>query len=202
LGDCITVAILMPVIQSPKLLTSTYDAANAEAYEEGHRARIFFRPSRSSNTTSVDLAEAVGRYTGRSGSVTKPAAFTKGTRTKSESEADLYLFTPDQIRNMPDNRCFLMIDGLRPIYAKKITYYDDKFFTKRMLNTIALPPELTGGSAIYPETQSSGSGLPKVTLPSSLKKSVSDMSVPATLDESNIDVIADQLVKALENASF
>lgn len=197
------------VIQSSTQLQANYDQPAAEAFEDGHRARIFFRPSRTSKTAATELADTLGRYTGKSGSVSRPSVFASGgNRSVSQSDTDLYLFTPDQIRNMPDQRCFLMVDGVRPIYGKKITYYNDKRFTAKLHEPISLPQPLLTGDSIYPEEGILVGNSIYAVQPSDFKgfssettNAIASIVCPAVLDESNIDSIADQLLTALESTA-
>lgn len=191
------------VIQSPKQLESKYDPAGAEAFEDGHRARVFFRPSRANKNAATDLAEAIGRYTGKSGSVSRPTGFSGGgNRSYSESDADLYLFTPDQIRNMPDSRCFLMIDGLRPVYARKIKYHEDKYFKNLIHPPLELPPELTKGDAVYPEQGLVQGNEIQALLPQELAIEIATIDAPEKIDDDNVDDIAEQLLNALQEATI
>lgn len=190
------------VIQSPKQLEKTYDASGAEAFEDGHRARVLFRPSRTNKTAATDLAEFIGKYTGKSGSVSRPMHLGggAGSRTVSQSDADLYLFTPDQIRNMPDEKAFLMIDGLRPIYASKIKYYTDKTFIDRIGEPLELPPVLNTGDAVYPDEGLVKGNKIMARIPQIVKDELAEMNIPDMLDDDAIKDISAQLLRALENS--
>jgi type IV secretion system protein VirD4 len=189
------------VIQSTSQLTTKYDNAGAEAFEDGHRARIFFRPSRTSKTASTDLADTLGRYTGKSGSVTRPSFLSSGgNRTVSTSETDLYLFTPDQIRNMPDHRCFLMVDGLRPIYANKVVYFEDRHFKHLVNDPVPLPPPLQRGESVYPGAQSLAPDEVIPVLRDAIRNEIDSIEVPDDMTADDIEAIADQLCAVLENA--
>ncbi|MFV0275802.1 MAG: type IV secretory system conjugative DNA transfer family protein [Parahaliea sp.] len=188
------------VIQSTSQLQSVYDQEGANAFEEGHRARIFFRPSRESKTAATDLADTLGRYTGKSKSVSRPTALSSGgSRSVSVSETDAYLMTPDQIRNMPDHRCFLMVDGVRPVYANKIYYYKDKQFAARVLPALPLPVELAVGDAVYPDA----AGAPQPAevfprLPDGVMHAVQAIEPPEELTEATVNELAELIARKYE----
>jgi type IV secretion system protein VirD4 len=189
------------VIQGAKQLHGAYDTNKAEAFEDGHRARIFFRPPTANSSAIKDLAEALGHYTGRSTSKSRSTFFSNSNSgTISESDQSLYLQTPDQIRNMPDHRSWLMIDGLRPIYAKKITYYEDIYFKSRIKPAVTLPPKLTTGDAIYPEEGVLENNEIKVRLPKETIDLINTIDLPASIDETNVNKVSLQLLYAVEQS--
>jgi type IV secretory pathway TraG/TraD family ATPase VirD4 len=118
----------------------------------------------------------------------------------STSETDLYLFTPDQIRNMPDHRCFLMVDGLRPIYANKVVYFEDRHFKHLVNDPVPLPPPLQRGESVYPGAQSLAPDEVIPVLRDAIRNEIDSIEVPDDMTADDIEAIADQLCAVLENA--
>ena len=44
------------------------------------------------------------------------------------------LMTPDEVRRMPADRELVFVAGFRPVYGKKIRYYEQKYFMDRVLD--------------------------------------------------------------------
>jgi type IV secretion system protein VirD4 len=182
------------VIQSPNQLHSLYGAEAAEAYEENHRASIMFRPNRMSNKRVEQMASAIGHITAKSKSKSRPLFLTSGSRSISESETQGFLVTPDQIRAMPDNKSFVMVDGMRPIYTEKILYYKLKYFKKRLLGTRPLPESIKKRKEIE-----SGTGKTPIFIKqkklnfNAISSKINDISIPeGKLSETDINNISDK----------
>jgi type IV secretion system protein VirD4 len=191
------------VIQGAKQLHGAYDTNKAEAFEDGHRARVFFRPPTANAGAIKELAEALGHYTGRSTSKSRSTFFSNSNNgSVSESDQSLYLQTPDQIRNMPDHRSWLMIDGLRPIYAKKINYYQDKYFKNRLRNPDELPTKLTTGDSIYPEEGVLENNEIKVLLPQGTIDEINSVFIPNAINCVNVGDTTESLIQVLKNHSI
>lgn len=184
------------VIQSPSQLRNLYGDA-AEAYEENHRAAIMFRPHRMSNAKIDQMAEAIGHVTALSTSRSKPQFLTavSGNRTVTQSETQSFLVKPDQIRAMPDNKEFIMIDGLRPIYANKIYYFKNKHLKKKLLGARPLPKSIKAGrtSTVSPVFTSNN----RRDKQQELDRKINSVHVPDRMTNNDIGRITDELCQAI-----
>lgn len=184
------------VIQSPSQLRNLYGDA-AEAYEENHRAAIMFRPHRMSNAKIDQMAEAIGHVTALSTSRSKPQFLTasSGSRTVTQSETQSFLVKPDQIRAMPDNKEFIMIDGLRPIYANKIYYYKNKNLKKKLFGVRPLPKSIKGyGSSPKTPVYRNSNTTDKQK---GLDRKINSVHVPDNMSNNDIGRITDELCQAI-----
>jgi type IV secretion system protein VirD4 len=65
----------------------------------------------------------------------------------SRQETARPLLTPGEVMQLPPNDEIVMLAGLNPVRAKKVRYYEDSEFQRRILP----PPELTGAAVTGPK---------------------------------------------------
>ena len=128
---------LVTIIQSPSQLRSVYGPDVAETFQKNHAANVIFRPEKMKE--AEEIANELGFKTITQTTVTTPRGFGSGSGTKSKSEQKRQLLLPQEVRDLPDNDSIVITSVVPPIRAKKIRYYEDKVFMKRLLDKVAVP---------------------------------------------------------------
>ena len=128
---------LVTIIQSPSQLRSVYGPDVAETFQKNHAANVIFRPEKMKE--AEEIANELGFKTITQTTVTTPRGFGSGGGTKSKSEQKRQLLLPQEVRDLPDNDSIVITSVVPPIRAKKIRYYEDKVFMKRLLDKVAVP---------------------------------------------------------------
>ena len=88
-------------------------------------------------TTANYVSKRLGTKTIRTHSRTDPGGF--GWASKSSSWAPRDLMLPEEVRQLKDSREILFKESQRPVLAKKIRYYSDPVFKRRILPQAAVP---------------------------------------------------------------
>ena len=128
------------VVQTPSQLREVYGAHNAETMLKSLAARIVFAAK--DHADAREISDELGYTTVRAKSISTPLfgfAGNKGQRTRSQnvSEQRRALLLPQEVKELGPEDAIIFYEGLRPIRAKKIRYFQDRRFTARLLP----PPE-------------------------------------------------------------
>lgn len=97
--------------------------------------RIFYTPN--DDETPGLISKALGKYT----QVVYNESRNMWSLFKNSESSSLVgrdLLTPDEVGKLPGDEELIFVTGIRPIKANKIFYYNDPFFTKRIM---AAPPK-------------------------------------------------------------
>jgi len=130
---------LAPVLQSPSQLVSVYGQADTDAFLENTDVRIVFRPKAES---AKKISDMLGTETVKQKSFSKTRGSSKSVNTSDQSRA---LLLPQELRELGDDKCVIFVEKEKPIFAEKIRFYNEKYFTKRVIDTAPLPqPNLQG----------------------------------------------------------
>jgi type IV secretion system protein VirD4 len=127
---------LLPVLQSPAQLRAEYGADVTEDILSNCAVEIAFGPKEL--RLARDLSARLGDTTVRSPARSRPAGLSRGQRTISESEQRRALMLPQELSQMPDSDMIVLKAGQPPIRARKIRYYDEADFRRRVL----APPQV------------------------------------------------------------
>jgi type IV secretion system protein VirD4 len=63
------------------------------------------------------------------------------TRTENVSSVQRALLLPQEVIQLPRDEQIILIESFPPIRSKKIFYFKDKFFTKRLIPQIFVPTQ-------------------------------------------------------------
>ena len=77
--------------------------------------------------TAKELSDRLGTVTLKQTSVSKKYNSVLPSN-ESESLVKRPLMLPQEIMEMPEDKCFIFIKGMKPIYADRIFWYSDKLF--------------------------------------------------------------------------
>ena len=133
---------LAPVLQSPSQLVSVYGHADTDAFLENTDVRIVFRPKAES---ARKISEMLGTETVKQKSFSKTRGSSQSVNTSEQSRA---LFLPQELRELPDEKCIIFVEKDKPIFADKIRFYQEKHFTKKLLTAASLPESNPEGRAV------------------------------------------------------
>ena len=160
---------LFLIIQDTEQLKGTYEESGMNSFLSNATYRITFAAN---NVETANLiSQLIGNKTVEQESVNKPKFFdlNPASRSLHVSETQRALLLPQEVINLPRDEQILLIEASPPIKSKKIFYFKDKFFTKKLLKEIKIPKQ----EPFIPNTASSG---PKKKIPKTLIKHNSKLS--------------------------
>jgi type IV secretion system protein VirD4 len=137
---------LLPVLQSPSQLRAEYGPDLAQEIIANCAAEIAFAPKELK--VAQELSERLGAYTYKARAQSGPTMFSKGNRSTSESDQRRLLNLPQELLQMPPDRLLVLHAGLPPIRGRKIVYWRERLFIRRVLPPPEVPPR---GAAAPPE---------------------------------------------------
>jgi type IV secretion system protein VirD4 len=183
------------VIQTPAQLREVYGIHNAETMMKSLAARIVFAPKDVSDAR--EISDELGFTTVRVKSISKPIGIgveRRGGRSLSENVSlqRRALLLPQEVKELGSERCIVFYEGLRPIRCKKVRYFRDKRFRRRLLPAPSGPIPFRGVSASPPVTPGDSAG----AWPPPSESSVRDGSAPRV--EKEAVVIRDATVEDVE----
>jgi type IV secretion system protein VirD4 len=130
---------LFLIVQDTQQLKGIYEEAGMNSFLSNSYYRITFAAN---NIETANLiSQLVGNKTTRQYSRNKPMFFdlNPASRTMNVSEAQRALLLPQEVITLPRDEQIILIESSPPIRTKKIFYFQDPFFTKRLLPKIPLP---------------------------------------------------------------
>lgn len=171
---------LLPVLQSPAQLRAEYGADLAEEIMANCGVEIAFAPKELK--VAQDLSERLGYWTYQGRSRSRPSGLSSGHRSVSESDQRRALMLPQELIQMPSDRLLVLRAGMPPVRGRKIVYWRERAFARRILP----PPAVAAQPAV-------ASPNPRATtVPPSPKKARTDMD----------DLTLDLVLPALEAAGL
>ena len=136
------------VIQTPAQLREVYGIHNAEIMLKSLAARIVFAPKDFADAR--EISDELGFTTVPVRTVSKPIGGTfdrRGSRSRSQtlSQQRRALLLPQEVKELGTEEAIVFYEGLRPIRCRKIRYFTDPRFRKRLLPPppAPLPPGRT-----------------------------------------------------------
>ncbi len=124
---------LLPVIQSMAQLDATYGKDVSRAIITNHALQVIYSPREQQDAN--DYSEMLGYTTIRRHTVTRGREF---SRTESEERRALML--PQELKAMGFDKEVFLYEGIpHPVMCDKIKYYQDRYFTSRLLPKIEVP---------------------------------------------------------------
>lgn len=124
---------LLPIIQSMSQLDATYGKDVSRTIITNHALQIIYAPREQQDAN--DYSEMLGYTTVRKQNVTRGRDF-----SRSESEERRALMLPQELKAMGFDKEVFLYEGIpHPVMCDKIKYYQDKYFTSRLLPKVELP---------------------------------------------------------------
>ena len=148
---------LLPVLQSPAQLRAEYGPDLAEEIMANCGVEIAFAPKELK--VAQDLSERLGYWTYQGRSRSRPSGLSGGNRSVSESDQRRALMLPQELIQRPPGRLIVLRAGMPPVRGKKIVYWREKAFARRVLpppamvarSTVANPKPPTQPTALAPK---------------------------------------------------
>jgi len=132
---------LFLIIQDTQQLKGTYEDAGMNSFLSNSTFRITFAAN--NYETANLISQLCGNKTVEQTSYNKPLFFDLNisTRTQNVSKVQRALLLPQEVIQLPQDDQIVLIESFPPIRSKKIKYYEDKFFTKRLLPSTFIPTQ-------------------------------------------------------------
>lgn len=130
---------LFLIIQDTEQLKGIYEEHGMNSFLSNSTYRITF--SANNYETAELISKLVGNKTVDQVSANKPKFFdlNPASRSLHVSETQRALLLPQEVINLDRDLQILLIESSPPIKSKKIKYYQDKFFTRRLLPPTEVP---------------------------------------------------------------
>ena len=121
---------LLPIIQSISQLDATYGRESSRTLMTNHALQIVYTPREQQDAN--EYSDMLGYTT------VKKRNVTRGRETSySEHEERRALMLPQELKAMsPKKEIFLCESIPHPVMCDKIRYYEDKYFTKRLMKPV------------------------------------------------------------------
>jgi len=124
---------LLPIIQSMAQLDATYGKDVSRTIITNHALQIIYAPREQQDAN--DYSEMLGYTTVRKENITRGRDY-----TRSESEERRALMLPQELKAMGFDKEVFLYEGIpHPVMCEKIKYYQDKYFTARLLPKVETP---------------------------------------------------------------
>jgi len=127
---------LLPIIQSMAQLDATYGKDISRTVITNHALQIVFAPREQQDAN--DYSDMLGYTTVRRENITKSK---KGDISRSHSEEKRALMLPQELKAMGTDKEVFLYEGIpHPVMCEKIRYYEDRYFTARLMEKVSLEP--------------------------------------------------------------
>ena len=130
------------VMQTPAQLREVYGIHSAEVMLKSLAARIVFAPKDVSDAR--EISDELGFTTVRVKTVSKTIGYSFDSRTRRShmenvGEDRRALLLPQEVKELGTEEAIVFYEGLRPIRCRKIRYFAEKSFRRRLLPPPATP---------------------------------------------------------------
>lgn len=132
---------LFLIIQDTEQLKGIYEESGMNSFLSNATFRITFAAN---NIETANLiSQLLGNKTAEQISYNKPKYLdlNPGSRSLHVSHTQRALLLPQEVIQLPREEQILLIESQPPIRSKKIQYFSDRFFKKRLLKKIAIPKQ-------------------------------------------------------------
>lgn len=163
---------LLAILQSPAQLRAIYGPDVAEEVLSNCGVEVVFAPKEL--RVAQDLSERLGHATVPGVSRSRPAGLSAGRRSVTVSDQRRALMLPQELLQMPAHALIVLKAGLPPVRGRKIVYWRERNFRRRLL---APPP---------PAPAVNVTSVPASTLPTL------ETSAPRPVDDAAFDALVEQ----------
>ncbi|MDC0864565.1 type IV secretory system conjugative DNA transfer family protein [Rickettsiaceae bacterium] len=132
---------LFLIVQDTQQLKGIYEDAGMNSFLSNSTFRITFAAN--NYETANLISQLCGNKTVDQTSYNKPLFFdlNVSARTQNVSKVQRALLLPQEVIQMPKDDQIVLIESFPPIKSKKIKYFEDKFFTARLLPPTFIPTQ-------------------------------------------------------------
>lgn len=133
---------MLTIFQSVSQLEARelYGKEGTKTLLTNHELSIVFPPRVQSD--AKEISDTLGTFTEKSisrGYSSQRGGNSGGSSSVNTSDQKRELMKPQELRDMPDTDCLILMGGVKPIYAKKIRYYEDPIFKPRLRGATKIP---------------------------------------------------------------
>jgi type IV secretion system protein VirD4 len=132
---------LFLIVQDTQQLKGIYEEAGMNSFLSNSYYRITFAAN---NVETANLiSQLIGNKTAQQASHNKPKFMdlNPGARTINTSEVQRALLLPQEVITLPRDEQIILIESFAPIRTKKIFYFKDPFFKKRLMPREPIPQQ-------------------------------------------------------------
>ncbi|MBL6664586.1 MAG: type IV secretory system conjugative DNA transfer family protein [Rickettsiales bacterium] len=132
---------LFLIIQDTEQLKGIYEESGMNSFLSNSTYRITFAAN--NMETANLISQLLGNKTSKQVSYNKPKYLdlNPGSRSLHVSETQRALLLPQEVIQMPRDEQIILIESQPPIKSKKIFYFKEKFFKKRILKKVKIPKQ-------------------------------------------------------------
>ena len=129
---------VLTVVQSRSQIDFTYGKDQSRNFITNHGAEIMFAPK--DQRDANEYSESLGHFTDKSESKGRSSSGKSGSSQSSNtSSAKRPLLYPQEFKELGKDKAVVLVDGVKPILADKICYWDDPVFTARLFPAPEVP---------------------------------------------------------------
>lgn len=122
---------LLPIIQSMAQLDATYGKDVSRTLVTNHALQIVYAPREQQDAN--DYSDMLGYTTVRKENITRGGG-ARSDVSRSQSEERRALMLPQELKAMGNDKEVFLYEGIAfPVMCEKIRYYQDKYFTSRLM---------------------------------------------------------------------
>lgn len=140
---------LLAVLQSPSQLRAIYGPDVAEEVMTNCGVEIVFAPKELK--VAQELSDRLGAYTTDGRSRSRPTGLSQGRRSTTVSDQRRALMLPQELMQLPQSALIVLKAGLPPVRGRKIAYFRERVFQRRLRPAPDLAPVATPTSPPVPE---------------------------------------------------
>ena len=85
-------------------------------------------------------------------------SYAGGRRSRQVGKTGQYLLDADEIAHLKEDETIVLVDGLRPLVGRKLRYYKDRDFKRRLHPAVPLPEPLAMALPDTPRVAVAGAG--------------------------------------------
>lgn len=140
---------LLAVLQSPSQLRAIYGPDVAEEVMTNCGIEIVFAPKELK--IAQELSDRLGAYTTDGRSRSRPTGLSQGRRSTTVSDQRRALMLPQELMQLPQSALMVLKAGLPPVRGRKIAYFRERVFQRRLRPAPDLAPVAAPTSPPVPE---------------------------------------------------
>ncbi len=132
---------LFLIVQDTQQLKGIYQDSGMNSFLSNSTFRITFAAN--NYETANLISQLCGNKTVENASYSKPIFFDLNisTRTKNISKVQRALLLPQEVIQLPEDDQIILIESFPPIRSKKIRYFKERNFTKKILPPTVIPQQ-------------------------------------------------------------
>jgi len=132
---------LFLIVQDTQQLKGIYEEAGMNSFLSNCYYRITFAAN--NMETANLISQLIGNRTAQQASHNRPKFLdlNPGARTVNTSEVQRALLLPQEVITLPRDQQIILIESFAPIKTKKIFYFKDNFFKRRLLAKEPIPTQ-------------------------------------------------------------